>query len=416
MRKIFLPAVYFSLSMLLLSSCGGSSSSDSLQIGVLTTDTGDLASFGPAVRASLAIAESEIPQKLEEQGTSISLKFVFADTATDPATALLKIKELKEQGIRFFIGPMSSSEIEAVQEYATANDLVLISPSSTSETLSKSDDFILRTTAPDRGQAVAIAAALQFYGTRFYCPIWRADDFGDDLTLLVGREFQKRGGNFAPGSRYPSGTTDFTEALRQLEVQLDAYVDFFGQRSAAVYAIAFDEIFGLITQASARPFFPPVRWYGSDGIALNTRVLENSVVGDFIRKTELLSPIFAGDRSAPDYERIRSEIQSVVGQTVRPYALMAYDAALLLATVGAEVPPLEEQSSASIVSALIEVSKKTVGATGNLSMDSNGDRMPGQYEYWKVITGEDGLNIWKLGGILNVPSSDYSGATFTPVE
>lgn len=415
MRINFLFTLFFSLVITSLSSCGGNSSGGSLQIGVLNTDTGDLASFGPAVRASLAIAEREIGDRLGAQGTPVSLSFIYADTATDPATALLKIKELNEQGIRFFIGPMSSGEIDAVKEYAAAHDLVLISPSSTSETLSKSDDAILRTTAPDHGQAVAIAAALQYFGTRFYCPIWRADDFGDDLTLLVGREFQRRGGNFAPGSRYPSGTTDFTDALRQLEVQLDAYADFFGQRSAAVYAIAFDEIFELITQASVRPFFPPVRWYGSDGIALNSRVLEDSVVGDFIRKTEMLSPIFSGDRTAPDFERIRSEIQSTLGRTVRPYALMAYDAALLFATVASDTS-IDERSARDIAASLIEVSKRTIGATGNLTLDSNGDRAPGQYEYWKVITGEDGANTWKLGGILNVPSSDYAASTFTTVE
>lgn len=412
----------FVIGVFTVAGCGGSSSDGaSLRIGVLSSDTGALESFGPVLRTSLQIAERDINKRLTDEGSSVSLSFEYADTATNPETALAKMSEMKDRGVRFFIGPVSSGEVEAVRQFALDNDLLVISPSATSATLSRSDDTVLRTVGSDEGQGFAIAAALQHFGTRFYCPIWRADPFGDDIVLQVGKEFQRRGGNFAPGSRYDEGTTDFTEALEQLEIQLDAYVDFFGSRSAAVYAVAFDEIFQLISDANTNPVLAGVRWYGSDGIAFNPRVLSDPSVVDFAKKTELLSPIFVGDRNAPDFLRVRGEIEGALGGPVRPYGLLAYDAALLLAAVAKETD-IGSLPATAVRDAIIARSSSVTGASGSLTLNENGDRPLGEYEFWKLVDGppaseaSPATSVWKLAGVLDISGGSYESSRFIPIQ
>lgn len=397
MLNSFAPILLLLFSLICLSGCGDGGGSNIVTIGVLTSDTGDSASIGPTIREGLQLAEKEVNKLLSSEGAKLRLKLQFEDTASSPTQALTKLQALEQDGISIVIGPIGSSEAAALRDYSRDHGIVLLSPASTASSLALSDDLIIRTTANDLGQAAAITAALNYFRTRFYVPIWRADEYGDSLTFDIGNSFSHAGGSFAPGSRYPEGTTDFTDALHQLEVQVDAYRGSFGLNSAAVYVVSFDEIWDILTQARSFSVLNQVRWYGSDGVALNPVALTRPEVTEFLRKVDLLSPIYAGDPTSSEFIRVRALIEEKLGYKVQPYALTAYDAVLLVART------LQQEGSSALVGealrdAIIARSNEVTGVTGPLALDANGDRSIGVYEFWKVVQNGEGLDEWQLAG------------------
>jgi len=395
--------------------CGdGGGGGNTVTIGVLNTRTGALASTGTSIDMAIELAEKDINNTLKEDKANFRLRFEVVDTQTDPNQALEQLKAFAAKGIKIVIGPLSSSEAIALSDFSLQNGIVLISPSSTAVTLEKSDDLILRLPQNDRGHAKAITAALRHFGTKFYVPIWRADSFGDDLVKTVGARFEGAGGGFAPGSRYAIDLVDFASPLGQLETQLDAYVDFFGRGSSAIYAVAFDEIWKLLEQASTRGYLlRSVKWYGSDGIALNYGLFQSATAVQFMIDTKMISPIFAGDPFDQDFIDIRTEIETKLGEIIRPYAVLTYDAALLAAKALESLGD-SEASGTILRDEMIKISSQTKGASGMLSLDQNGDRISGIFEFWKVELDGTGAPFWKRAGTYQSELEATNGGKFIP--
>lgn len=406
---------FFIFVMLCLAGCGGDSGSGStVTIGVLNSETGALASTGVSMKKALEIAEQEVNQRLSGENAGFNIRLEFADTQTDPVQALERLKEFSARGIKIVVGPLSTSEAVALSEFSVQNGIVLISPSSTAVSLERSDDLILRMPQSDRGHALAITSALRYFGTRFYVPVWRADSFGDDLVQTVGEDFEAKGGRFAPGSRYDTTTTEFSSALQQLEIQLDAYVDFFGNRSAAVYAVAFDEVWSLLAQASTRShILRSVLWYGSDGIALNYGLFQSPEAVQFMIDTKMLSPIYAGDPSNQEFIDVRAEIESTVQEKVKPYAVLGYDAVILIAKALQSLGTTEV-SGGALRDEIIRVSSQTQGASGNLALNGNGDRISGIFEFWRVLKDASGAPYWVRGGTFQSDANAPDSGVFIP--
>ena len=115
-----------------------------VKIVALLPLTGVLSTYGENSRAAVELAASEVNDWLEARGAPWRLKLIVEDTATDPATCLSKVKSWHGQGVLFFVGPQSSSEVKEVKAYADANKLLVIAQSSTSPALSIPGDFIFR--------------------------------------------------------------------------------------------------------------------------------------------------------------------------------------------------------------------------------------------------------------------------------
>ncbi len=49
----------------------------------------------------------------------------------------------------------------------------------------------------------------------------------------------------------------------------------YGVDKVEVYFVAFDEVVPIFIQAQNHPFLSKVKWYGSDGSALNNKIIRN---------------------------------------------------------------------------------------------------------------------------------------------
>jgi branched-chain amino acid transport system substrate-binding protein len=154
--------------------------SGEIPIGITIPLTGVLSTFGAQYRVVAEKATDEINAYLASLGRPWRIKLIIEDTATDPKTALDKVMALHARGVKVFIGIASSAEVAEVKQYADANKLLVISPSSTSPALAI-PDMILRYTPNDLYQGKAIAKILWLRGVRYVVPMWRGDTWGDGL-------------------------------------------------------------------------------------------------------------------------------------------------------------------------------------------------------------------------------------------
>jgi branched-chain amino acid transport system substrate-binding protein len=160
--------------------------------------------------------------------------------------------------------------------------------------------------------------------------------------------------------------------------------------------VSLDEVTPLLIQAYNHPILSKVRWFGSDGTALNEKLIKNPESALFAVNTSFNSPIFSlqyGNQEKLD--ELLEEIRSRVHVTPSPYSAVAYDA-FWVAALAENVTMLKEGNHTSremvdgLKKAIVDSANSYFGVTGNTSLNAVGDRANGQYDYWKVVAKDVG--------------------------
>jgi branched-chain amino acid transport system substrate-binding protein len=209
-----------------------------IRVGVLNPISGALSSLGPAWENAARLAAEQV-----NAGGGVfdgrPLELVFADSATDRATAISAAKDLVDQGVVGLVGPATSGESGGVlAEVAKPNQVPMISCCATSTELTQGNapnaGFFFRTTPSDalQGKALAFLAKEGFAGNTVVAPpcpraafIHRNDSYGDGFKTVFEAEYVGPDGAFiAPPLSY--GTPDAEASLAELQqTAADAVAD-----------------------------------------------------------------------------------------------------------------------------------------------------------------------------------------------
>jgi ABC-type branched-subunit amino acid transport system substrate-binding protein len=121
--------------------------------------TGSLAEFGPTMETGAQQAIKQINAAGGVQGQDVQL--IKADSGTNPQVATEAATRLiNVEGVHAIVGSLSSGVTIAVAEgVAVPNEIVMISPASTSPAVSEveDDDFLFRTVLSDAAQGLVLA-------------------------------------------------------------------------------------------------------------------------------------------------------------------------------------------------------------------------------------------------------------------
>lgn len=131
----------------LVLSCGdnGNDNNDGIAIGVVLPLSGSLEQTGRSMRNGLELARRELNGTDALGGNSV--RFVFKDNESNPATAARNYRELiDDEGVVAVIGPFTSSATEAVIPVINEKKIVSIGPTSAKEGLSGMSDYLFRIT------------------------------------------------------------------------------------------------------------------------------------------------------------------------------------------------------------------------------------------------------------------------------
>jgi branched-chain amino acid transport system substrate-binding protein len=399
-----------------------------IMIGALIPLTGASSSLGHSEGAALEIAVNDVNRYFGNVHSSTRVGLVIEDTQTNPTMSLEKLKDLANRGVRIVVGPATSADIQQVKSYADQNGILVVSPSSTAPSLTTPDDNIFRLDPDDNKQAQAVSLKMWQDGVRAIVPIWRTDVYGNGLVAAVYRDFANLGGKVLAGIGYEPRTGDFSTSLNRINFivwqrdlgslsdTITQAISRYGASKVGVYLVSFDEVVPIFIQAQSDPTLFRVKWYGSDGSALNDKIVRNVEAADFAEKTDFVSPIYGIGNHSAAYKSIDDQIRQKIGRAPRSYAEVSYDAFWLASLTENNV---QEHSTIDVLKkTFVQLAKSHIGITGNTSLNKAGDRNYGDYDFWAVGAhgghGNQGSSFeWKLVGRVQ---SDQSKVVRTSYE
>jgi branched-chain amino acid transport system substrate-binding protein len=378
-------------------------------IGAILPFTGSFSSLGKSIKVALEKAEFDVNKHFEDMNSSSHFNLLMANSQTSPEETLLATKKLHEHGANIIVGPSIGSTVLAAKEYSDANNITLISYSSTSSSLSIEGDSLFRLVPDDTYQGKIVAERMIKDGIKVIVPIWRGGLYSNDLYKSTKYYFEKLGGEVEEGINYKPYTGKFATSLHRINFlmwnqeleKLNAIVadaiKKYGANSVAVYIISFDEITPILIQSTLYENLGKVRWYGSDKIAQNQQITKNVDSAAFAMKTNLSNPLYSIDSESKKLHDLKELLEKQLHEVSSiTYSALAYDSYWIAAL------SLDKNNTTFYNSNNENLTKKSFkeiiietadsfddGISGKIKLNKAGDRIGGNYDFWIVTKDND---------------------------
>jgi branched-chain amino acid transport system substrate-binding protein len=354
-----------------------------ITIGGIFSLTGNWATLGVTSKAAMEIGIEDVNAYLAESGYHFTAS--IQDTKLDPNTALSMVTSLKGNGVEVVIGPQSSAEVGAIKPYLDSNGMIAISQSSTAGSLAIANDNVFRLTPSDTLEAVALVGLMKADGQKTIIPFWRNDAGNVGLQVATRALFTQGGGVVKAGVQYEPTTTDFAASLATLKTQVQqAITERGGTAGVAIAHAGFDEVVGVMNAASADPVLGSVRWYGTDGTALNEPLRTNATAAAFAKKVSFWTPTPGVDEGArARWEPVATRIAARAnGAQPDAFALAVYDAVWI--TAQAYLAVGGTGNIAALKAAIVAAADQFYGASGWTKLNPAGDRKFGDFDFFAL--------------------------------
>jgi len=377
------------------------SGAESLKVGTLLPITGDLSSIGQNMPTAVQLAVDTINACGGVNGQPVTL--VKEDSQTDPvagSAAMTKLTEVdKVAGV---VGAFASSVSTAALDVALRNNVMMISPGSTSPIFTqraKTGDFNgywARTAPPDTYQAQALAALAKKQGFQNVSTVVINNDYGVAFEQEFANSFQDLGGTVLNSSnpvRYdPKAVTLDSEASAT-----------FANNPQAVAGVLYAETGSLLLQAAFKQGLTKgVTVLLTDGVYSEdfTKQVGKTADGNSIIAGALGTVPGADGKALEDFKNLWAEKTN--NTPITAFVPHTWDATILLMLAAQAAG---ENSGEAIKGKIREVSGgegtevtdpcqamellrngeqiNYQGASGNVDIDENGD-VVGVYDVWQV--------------------------------
>lgn len=371
-----------------------------LKLGSLFPTTGDLASIGQNMPVAAQLAVDTINACGGVNGEPVTL--VNEDDQTDPAAgsaAMTKLTEVDQ--VHAVVGSFASSVSTAALDVAVRNEVMMISPGSTSPVFTERaangefNGFWARTAPPDTYQAQALAALARQRGFNNVSTVVINNDYGVGFERQFNESFVDLGGtviNQDRPVRYdPRATTLDSEAAAG-----------FGNNPDAVAAILYAETGSLLLQSAFRQgLTDDVTILLTDGVYSEDFTQQVGTTSDGTSIIAgALGTVPGADGQA--LESLTALWQEEIGTELTAFVPHTWDATVLLMLAAQAAG---QNSGEAIKNNIREVAGgdgvevtdaceamelvrngeaiNYQGASGNVDIDENGD-VVGVYDVWEV--------------------------------
>lgn len=383
----------------------GGSAEGQLKIGTLLPITGDLAQYGTTMQDSVNLLGETVNACGGVLGKPVQI--ISEDDQTDPAAGAAGMTKLAEvDKVGGVVGAAGSAVSSAAVDIAVRNQVVQISPSSTSPTFTdrakkgEFNGFWFRTAPPDTFQGDALAQLAQEQGAKRVAVLAINNDYGNGLIDSFIPAFKKLGGtitNESSPTKYAPDATTFDSELRAA----------FNGNPDAIVLVAYPETGSIILkQAQEQGLLNgKTKILMSDGMKTDklAELSGKTADGKFVVAGTLGTAPSAG---GPAIQQFSDLYQKKFNRTPNVYDPNSWDAAAVIAlaaeaakaTNGAAIKDQIRQVTSGDGEkvtdvcqglALLREGKKInyEGASGTIDFNAEGD-VVGSYDVWTI--GDDG--------------------------
>lgn len=165
---------------------------EKIKIGVILPLTGELSNFGKTVLDGISLCVTEFEMKHPE----FSIQLVLGDSKGTVKDAVNAFNHIRlDKTISFFIGDLTSSGTIAINELAKGGDVLLMSPTASHRTLSKSNPYFFRVWQSDNYDAkLAASYCFNNLGMRSMGIVYLNTDYCVGLMQEFQSNFEQQGG------------------------------------------------------------------------------------------------------------------------------------------------------------------------------------------------------------------------------
>ena len=347
--------------------------------------------------AGARLGLEDFNQYLDEKDAHWELVLVSRDTRPDSSYgsdySSQLIEELHTQeGIRAIVGPQFSSNTAAVKEYADANNILVVSPSSTATSVSIPSDSIFRVTPDDSNQSIALAQLLSESNITTIVILHRDNNWGNGLRDGITSEFEELDGNIHTTISYSAEGDDYSDTVQMLSEQVSSAL-LSTSGNVAVMAIGYDEIAQIMDLASGLPNsqLDKVRWFGTDanhGSELMINTTQNPNVVRFANDVEFIA-VQAAFQPSSLSESVGERIISALGmQTLLgTYAYGSYEAVWLIGLAIESAGTVEGHAIVNGFDDAVNARNAMPNIFSTLSFNENGDLVGADYSISQIQQG-----------------------------
>ena len=357
--------------------------------------------------AAMRVAVEEYNRNAEDGGALyLNLRVVQtslspgAATETSP-TALDAVRSASsgENGIKYYAGPSTSGNSKRVLDFANANNLTLISPSSTAPSLALEGDALFRLVPNDNQQGKVLADIVHNQQGAILAAL--IDQTGHEHVVMVVRnDTWGQGLDGSTSGRLGVHDVDITRIIHDeadadwSKTAMDIQAEILRVRAStpadpiAVLHIGFPgDFIALAAQNASYPEIGSVPWFGTDGVAGSGLLVGNNTAREFADAVNLTATKFDVE-SNEKFDRLTATLESRGVEVRTTYEYSAYDSIFVLgraiesaiaAKDASSYGPLDVRSSVRAAASAYE------GALGDIDLNRAGDlRTPNSYATWTV--------------------------------
>ena len=355
-----------------------------VRIGALLDLSGDASGSDQYVEQVILQAQEDA------KALGVVLGIEVRDTGGNPEQAAQQMQALLDSGVRVFVGPSSSSQAQAVLPVANAAGALVVSESSTAQSLAIPNDALYRMCPTSFVEVQATSDLIVSQGLRAIVTVNRADVGNTELVTALRPKLSAAGIALAPPIVYSSNHgSDFSDVAQAIG---DAVTAAGGAASGVgVYVAGFDEVADLFADARGVPALQGVPFFGSDGVSQNPDIVTSAGPAFFSAEADgVPSPNLGIPADKLDDAQ---RIMSGTGQTMPDgFALAAYDAVMIMANAFISDPAFGT-GGPDDRKAFARAANGYSGVTGVIQLNSAGDRASAAYTFWGVCY-VNGLHNW----------------------
>ena len=353
------------------------SSGEPILIGTISPNTGNLAAYGSAVTTGAALAVEEINAAGGLLGRQ--LEIINVDDQYDPTECLNAFNSLVSQGVGLIVGSVTSGCTSAITGAANEEEVCLITPTSTADSITTEDDFVFRSCYADSFQgAIAAAYAKQAGYDKVGMVYCAADTYSKGLYDSFSAACETYGVEVAAVES--TASMDVQDYTNQFAAMVNAGVQF-------VYAPFYYDVIGpyLVTQARAAGYTGVIM--GADGYDTTPDYVVDGAdltAFDNVYWTNHYDPADTSEKSVA----FVSAYEAKYGNTPSAFAALAYDCVMMYKAAieaAGSADPVEVRDALAADGVVYDC------ITGTYSLDETGTPVKGaSIIAFEAGTGADG--------------------------